>query len=70
MQLDFTNFPTNILNLQKSEKAFTLNFVATLNFCESAPPDLNKGPTTGFSDCTSMLDANFWGRELLQEDKS
>lgn len=37
---------------------FTLNFVATLNRWESAPPALYKGPTTGFSDWINMLEAN------------
>lgn len=39
-------------------KQATLNLVATLNRWESAPPALYKGPTTGFSDWISMLEAN------------
>ena len=51
-------------------KQATLNLVATLNRWESAPPALYKGPTTGFSDWISMLEANAWGRWHEQEDKS
>lgn len=53
-----------------SKTWFTLNFVVTLNFCESAPPDLCSAPTTGFSDWLSMLDAKAWGRGHVQEERS